>query len=153
MQLSLVTLVALLSSAAVYAYPTTNEADEGHAALFNASSTWESGSDAYIQALIEAGLDIDDDSFNATVDAGVDVDKRAVKLTVSTTGTLPSTMLKYHNAWRAHHGAPALKWSTTLANAAKKSATKCVFAHTKNNKYGENIAAGTYNNPAYYAYL
>ncbi|EWC44412.1 hypothetical protein DRE_01238 [Drechslerella stenobrocha 248] len=88
---------------------------------------------------------------NSTLDGASSPDKRAK--TVTTGGTLPGLMLKYHNAWRAHHGTAALKWNAQLATVAQKSASKCVFAHTVNNKNGENIAAGTYTNPAYYAFL
>ncbi|EPS40503.1 hypothetical protein H072_5632 [Dactylellina haptotyla CBS 200.50] len=76
------------------------------------------------------------------------------KATTTTIPTsLPSQMVYYHNAWRAHHGVGAVTWNSTLASAALVSASKCVFAHTKNNPYGENIAAGTYTNPAFYAAL
>ncbi|KAK6508778.1 hypothetical protein TWF481_003548 [Arthrobotrys musiformis] len=103
----------------------------------------------------EVSTEVDlDASVSTNPDATAEINKRGTKFIVSTVGTsLRNDMLKYHNAWRAHHSAPALKWNTTLAIAALKSARKCVFAHTKNNKYGENIAAGTYTNPAYYASL
>ncbi|KAF3939205.1 Natrin-2 [Dactylella cylindrospora] len=74
--------------------------------------------------------------------------------TASTIGnSLRQQMLAYHNGWRAHHGAAAMTWNTTMSVAALRSASKCVFAHTSNNPYGENIAAGTPNNPAWYAWL
>ncbi|KAF3317316.1 hypothetical protein TWF173_010969 [Orbilia oligospora] len=106
------------------------------------------------EAGADTRLDIGLEGRSVGFDATEEIDKRGTKFIISTVGTsLRSEMLKYHNAWRAHHGAPALKWNTTLAMAALKSARKCVFAHTKNNEYGENIAAGTYTNPSYYASL
>ncbi|KAF3911076.1 Helothermine [Arthrobotrys entomopaga] len=63
------------------------------------------------------------------------------------------SVLNYHNGWRAHHQVGALAWSNTLAAAALKSASKCQFQLTPNNIYGENIAAGTYTNPDWYAYM
>ncbi|KAK6357770.1 hypothetical protein TWF718_002076 [Orbilia javanica] len=102
----------------------------------------------------DIGTNHDLDDGNQSLEATAEIEERATKFIVSTIGTaLRVEMLKYHNAWRAHHSAAALKWNTTLALAALKSARKCVFAHTKSNKYGENIAAGTYTNPAYYASL
>ncbi|KAF3916784.1 hypothetical protein ABW20_dc0108211 [Dactylellina cionopaga] len=62
-------------------------------------------------------------------------------------------MIYYHNAWRAHHGTPPVVWNGTLALAAFKTATTCVYGHTPNNPYGENIAAGTYSNFGFYASL
>ncbi|KAK6532163.1 hypothetical protein TWF694_003323 [Orbilia ellipsospora] len=85
-------------------------------------------------------------------DPGTKVNVARATKTV-TASMLQSLMLNYHNQARAHHGVTALTWNTTLAAAALKSASKCVFAHTANNKYGENIAAGTYTNPAFYAAL
>ncbi|EGX45305.1 hypothetical protein AOL_s00170g12 [Orbilia oligospora ATCC 24927] len=106
------------------------------------------------EAGADTRLDIGLEGRSVGFDATEEIDKRGTKFIISTVGTsLRSEMLKYHNAWRAHHGAPALKWNTTLAMAALKSARKCVFAHTKNNEYGENIAAGTYTSPSYYASL
>ncbi|EPS38569.1 hypothetical protein H072_7700 [Dactylellina haptotyla CBS 200.50] len=63
------------------------------------------------------------------------------------------SMLNYHNGWRAHHQVPPLTWNDTLAAAALNSARRCQFALTPNNRYGENIAAGTYTNPDWYGYM
>ncbi|KAI5800274.1 CAP domain-containing protein [Peziza echinospora] len=50
--------------------------------------------------------------------------------------------LNSHNAYRAKHGAPALKFSQTLADYAQAHVGNCVFAHSSPYKYGENLAAG-----------
>ncbi|KAK6532168.1 hypothetical protein TWF694_003328 [Orbilia ellipsospora] len=63
------------------------------------------------------------------------------------------SVLNYHNGWRAHHQVGPLAWNNTLAAAALKWASKCQFQLTPNNIYGENIAAGTYTNPDWYAYM
>jgi uncharacterized protein YkwD len=53
-----------------------------------------------------------------------------------------------HNAARAKNCAPALTWSPQLAKIAQSWAEQlkakgCVFGHSGNTKYGENLAAGT----------
>jgi pathogenesis-related protein 1 len=53
-----------------------------------------------------------------------------------------------HNKVRAAHCAPPLTWSKTLASIAQTwadtlKAKGCGFAHSNNQKYGENLAAGT----------
>ncbi len=53
-----------------------------------------------------------------------------------------------HNRVRAKHCAPPLTWSPRLAEGAqgwadKLNAQGCKFGHMPNNKYGENLAAGT----------
>ncbi|KAK6352704.1 hypothetical protein TWF696_004707 [Orbilia brochopaga] len=63
------------------------------------------------------------------------------------------SVLDYHNGYRAHHQVAPLRWNDTLAKAAQQSASRCDFALTPNNPYGENIAAGTYSNPDYYVYM
>ncbi|SJX61284.1 related to PRY1-strong similarity to the plant PR-1 class of pathogen related proteins [Sporisorium reilianum f. sp. reilianum] len=60
-----------------------------------------------------------------------------------TLSTFAQTMIDMHNADRAKHSAAALTWDTTLATAAAQWAANCKFAHTPNNPYGQNIAAGT----------
>ncbi|KAI9006614.1 CAP domain-containing protein [Phycomyces nitens] len=50
-------------------------------------------------------------------------------------------VLKAHNKLRAKHGAPALKWSTTLAKYAQEWTNKCEFQHSQG-PYGENLAMG-----------
>jgi uncharacterized protein YkwD len=50
--------------------------------------------------------------------------------------------LSAHNALRAQHGVPALKWSGKLAGVAQAYADKCVFEHN-NTGYGENLAQAT----------
>lgn len=115
---------------------------------------------------VEAGLDIDllkrlaGPDFDVAADGSLTIrddgalNKRQAKPSFMTVGKdLQDRMLSYHNASRAHHGAGRMQWSTNLAVAALRSASKCKFEHTTNNPYGENIAAGTYNNPTYYAYL
>ena len=56
--------------------------------------------------------------------------------------------LAAHNAARAKNCAPALTWSPQLAKIAQSWAEQlkakgCVFGHSGNTKYGENLAAGT----------
>ncbi|KAK6535766.1 hypothetical protein TWF281_000018 [Arthrobotrys megalospora] len=148
MKLLYTTFVVFIIST-VLGSPTASgdDKDKGIAVALDAIATTEGAT-----VDIDTDLDLEDDgaSFNTTAE----LDKRGTKFMISTVGpSLRSDMLKYHNTWRAHHGAPALKWSASLAIAALRSARKCVFAHTKNNKYGENIAAGTYTNPAFYASL
>ncbi|KAH9821932.1 secreted protein [Melampsora americana] len=60
----------------------------------------------------------------------------------SVAGSDSAKWLAAHNKARAQYGAPALTWSTTLEAFAQKFTEACVFEHTKNNKYGENLAAG-----------
>jgi pathogenesis-related protein 1 len=53
-----------------------------------------------------------------------------------------------HNAARAKNCAAPLTWSPQLAKIAQSWAEQlkakgCVFGHSGNNKYGENLAAGT----------
>jgi pathogenesis-related protein 1 len=60
--------------------------------------------------------------------------------------------LDRHNYWRARTGAPAMRWSDTLAAAAKKYADflaiKCdVLKHSNNDDYGENLYWGNRNDP------
>lgn len=65
----------------------------------------------------------------------------------SSTGSAPSgfaqTILKLHNEDRAKHSASPLVWDSTVASAAASWAKGCKWAHTPNNPYGQNIAAGT----------
>lgn len=51
------------------------------------------------------------------------------------------TILDAHNAYRAKHSAPPLKWSSTLANYAQNWSDNCQFKHS-GGKYGENLAMG-----------
>ncbi|KAL1936315.1 hypothetical protein VTP01DRAFT_449 [Rhizomucor pusillus] len=50
-------------------------------------------------------------------------------------------VLKLHNEFRAKHSAPALEWSTKLAEYAQKWSDRCVFEHSQG-PYGENLAMG-----------
>jgi uncharacterized protein YkwD len=52
-----------------------------------------------------------------------------------------SAILNAHNAYRAKHSAPALKWNSTLASYAQKWSDGCVFQHS-GGPYGENLAMG-----------
>ncbi|KAG9005410.1 hypothetical protein FRB94_010889 [Tulasnella sp. JGI-2019a] len=56
-----------------------------------------------------------------------------------------SDFLTLHNTIRAQHGASALTWDATMANAGEGWADKCVFEHSGGSlgPWGENIAAGT----------
>lgn len=55
---------------------------------------------------------------------------------------LAQVVLAKHNALRALHCAPALRWDASLAATAQASANRCVFQHSKNG-FGENLAMGT----------
>ena len=52
--------------------------------------------------------------------------------------------LDAHNAYRAQHGAPRLKWSAKLASDAEKwakvIAQKSALQHSSADNYGENLA-------------
>jgi len=50
-------------------------------------------------------------------------------------------VLEQHNKYRARHGAPPLKWSTTVAATAQSYSKGCVMQHS-HNAYGENLAKG-----------
>lgn len=54
-------------------------------------------------------------------------------------------ILNIHNVDRARHSASPLVWDSTVAAAAAKWAAGCKWAHTPNNPYGQNIAAGTWD--------
>ncbi|KAJ6260085.1 hypothetical protein Dda_5731 [Drechslerella dactyloides] len=144
MKLSLIALVALASSAVVDAHPTVSERDTGIAVLLDATSTTEAGVKAALKIMAAAGMSKRDENEN-------DLEKRGPAVLVG--GTLINSMLDFHNRARARHGAAPLVWNKNLAFAAARSAQQCIFAHTPNNPYGENVAGGTYTNPAYYAWL
>jgi len=82
-----------------------------------------------------------------------DVVKQTGPTGYTTSLTQLGGVLKIHNQYRAHHGVPPLQWDPVLAKAALKSARTCIFKHTTPYVYGENLAAGTLNNPAFYVYL
>ena len=50
--------------------------------------------------------------------------------------------LAAHNALRAKHGVPALKWSSSLAKSAQAVSDSCAFEHSSTSN-GENLAQGT----------
>ena len=61
---------------------------------------------------------------------------------------IAAAWIKAHNAARAKHCAQPLVWSSTIAKVAQAWADQlkakgCVFGHSNNNKYGENLGAGT----------
>ncbi len=61
--------------------------------------------------------------------------------------TTNDAYLAAHNAYRAQHCAPPLRWSDELARVAQAwadalRADGCAFEHSKT-RYGENLAAGT----------
>lgn len=58
-------------------------------------------------------------------------------------GGFKSEMLHAHNKYRAKHGVPALRWSSTLENYAKTWAKQCKWKHSYG-RYGENLAMGTH---------
>ena len=55
---------------------------------------------------------------------------------------ISSEVLSAHNALRAKHGVPPLKWSASLAKTAQSYADQCVFEHSSTSN-GENLAQGT----------
>jgi len=55
--------------------------------------------------------------------------------------------------YRARDSAPSVSYNDTLAAAALARSSSCVFSHTPNNPYGENLAIGGFTNPAYYVFL
>jgi len=88
-------------------------------------------------------------------DANSTLSKRNTYTGYTTGSALQKQMLAFHNAYRNHHGAGTVTWSSSLAKVALKTAQKCVFAHSDPYQYGENLGGGSsaYNNPAYYVYL
>ncbi|OAA60658.1 Allergen V5/Tpx-1-related protein [Cordyceps fumosorosea ARSEF 2679] len=59
-------------------------------------------------------------------------------------GGYQDTVVKYHNAYRQDHSAPALEWDDTLASYAQNTAQKCVFEHDMKQgtgNYGQNLAS------------
>jgi len=61
--------------------------------------------------------------------------------TNASTSSDESTILAAHNAYRAKHSAPALKWNSTLASYAQNWSDGCEFKHS-GGPYGENLAMG-----------
>ncbi|KAF3924561.1 Helothermine [Orbilia brochopaga] len=129
MKFSLVNLLAILSSAAVQAMP---------------------ASDGGIAVILGVNPKLDAELANAAQKAKIG--SRGTPM-VYTGPVLEQQMLAYHNAYRARHSTGPLVWNDDLANFAAVQASKCIFAHTLNNQYGENIGAGTYPNAAYYVWL
>ena len=63
-------------------------------------------------------------------------------------GSVADQWIAAHNKVRAKHCAPPLTWSKKLADVAQKwantlKAKGCVFGHSGNPKYGENLGAGS----------
>ncbi|KXN82228.1 Cell wall protein PRY3 [Leucoagaricus sp. SymC.cos] len=53
-------------------------------------------------------------------------------------------VVRQHNAYRAHYGAPSLSWSDALYPGTQQWANQCKFQHSNGKgAYGENLAAGT----------
>uniref|UniRef100_A0A0S1MJZ2 SCP domain-containing protein n=1 Tax=Phakopsora pachyrhizi TaxID=170000 RepID=A0A0S1MJZ2_PHAPC len=50
--------------------------------------------------------------------------------------------LDLHNHFRSQYGAAPLKWNPKLVQASKHLIDTCVWRHTQNNQYGENMSAG-----------
>lgn len=55
--------------------------------------------------------------------------------------TMYRGILERHNAYRARHGLPKLKWNRAAATAAASWARNCQFQHESQSKYGENLYA------------
>jgi len=76
------------------------------------------------------------------------VEKKPVEKTKAPSDPVAAAWVKAHNAPRAKHCAQPLEWSPAIAKVAQAWADQlkakgCVFGHSNNNKYGENLAAGT----------
>lgn len=74
--------------------------------------------------------------------------KSAAKPTAKPTSTVAQAWVAAHNKVRAAHCAPPLTWSPKLEAIAQKwadtlKAKGCTFGHSGDQKYGENLAAGT----------
>lgn len=48
-------------------------------------------------------------------------------------------LLAEHNKYRARHHAPPLTWNTTLADAATRWTSNCLWEHDPQRSYGENL--------------
>lgn len=57
-------------------------------------------------------------------------------------GSWEKQILDCHNSRRRSHSAKDLVWDSKIASDAKKHSQSCVFAHSNNQLYGENIAMG-----------
>ncbi|MBW0479536.1 hypothetical protein O181_019251 [Austropuccinia psidii MF-1] len=53
--------------------------------------------------------------------------------------------LKEHNRFRSQYGSPPLVWDPDLVLPSQQLVQKCIWQHTQNNKYGENMSAGQKN--------
>ena len=62
-------------------------------------------------------------------------------------------MLSSHNDYRKRHGNAPLTWNKQLSASALNWANGRSWSHTPNNANGENLATGTYTNPAYYVFM
>jgi len=104
---------------------------------------------------VDASLTVDPNTDEDLANVTKGLSKRNNYTTYTTGTALKNQMLQYHNAYRAHHGAQPVKWSSSLAKTALATAKKCVFAHSNPYKYGENLGGGSsgFNNPAYFVYL
>ncbi|EFP90739.1 uncharacterized protein PGTG_16765 [Puccinia graminis f. sp. tritici CRL 75-36-700-3] len=61
---------------------------------------------------------------------------------IHTDGSEIQQWLKFHNKFRAQYKAAPLKWNPALVAASKRLTDTCVWRHTQNNEYGENMSAG-----------
>ncbi|OAV92858.1 hypothetical protein PTTG_02051 [Puccinia triticina 1-1 BBBD Race 1] len=61
---------------------------------------------------------------------------------IPTNGSDIHQWLGFHNKFRAQYKAGPLKWSETLVAASKRLTDTCVWKHTQNNEFGENMSAG-----------
>ncbi|KAF9530107.1 CAP domain-containing protein [Crepidotus variabilis] len=61
-----------------------------------------------------------------------------------------ATVVRTHNEYRKHYGAPPVTWSDALYPGTNQWASQCKFEHSNGQgKYGENLAAGTGNSYGY----
>ncbi|MBW0479538.1 hypothetical protein O181_019253 [Austropuccinia psidii MF-1] len=52
------------------------------------------------------------------------------------------TWLQEHNKYRSQYGVVPLQWSEALVASSQRLTDRCVWHHTPNNPFGENIAVG-----------
>jgi len=61
---------------------------------------------------------------------------------IPTSGSDIQQWLHHHNKFRAQYSAGPLKWNPELVAASKRLTDTCVWEHTQNNPFGENMSAG-----------
>lgn len=102
---------------------------------------------------VSATLEPTNTTTAATVSATTEPTSTTTTATQPITGTVTpaastaNVLLDAHNEWRQKYGVPALVWDDTVAAVAQDWANQIAasnkFEHRPNNKFGENIWAGT----------